>query len=55
MSVYAFIVIYNIASLPKAAEGVALLEAQLKELKETLVEKEEETLTKVMARLDECE
>jgi len=50
-----FIVIYNILSLPEAAEGIARLEAQLKELKDRVEEKEEDGMAKIMARLDECE
>jgi len=50
-----FTVIYNILSLPEAAEGIARLEAQLKELKDRVEEREEDGLAKIMARLDECE
>ena len=50
-----FIVIYNILLLPETAEGIARLEAQLKELKDRVEEREEDGMAKIMARLDECE
>ena len=50
-----FIVVYNILSLPEATEGIARQEAQLKELKDRVEEREEDDMAKIMAGLDECE
>ena len=44
---------YSITS--RSYEGIARQEAQLKELKDKVEEREEDDMAKIMAGLDECE